>query len=343
MAAEVVDAKQEVLKNTLHQIKKDDDALDHCVICLEAVSERAIAVPCRHENFDFLCLVSWLQERPTCPLCKADVSSVDYNCNPGQGFKTYHIRSSPSTHSGTSAIPTERPTSYRGHRLNTSTRYRGPQRQAPPPTADAALLRRRQVYRDQLYSLHVGSNRVSRFQDLTPQRFVRDSELISRARNWIRRELQVFEFLGPNTGNDKGVAGKAGNAEFLLEYVVAILKTVDIKGSGGQAQDMLQEFLGIDNTRLFLHELRAWLRSPYIALEAWDRNVQYNERRSSTKEQDDLPHVSQSDDITTQEGRRDNLQSRKRNYASFQGDFYRPGGSFSQTSSKRSTSERQPD
>lgn len=70
---------------------------------------------------------------------------------------------------------------------------------------------------------------------------------------------------------------KANNAEFLLEYIIAILKSVDIKGSEGQAEDMLQEFLGRDNTRLFLHELRAWLRSPYTSLEDWDRNVQYNE------------------------------------------------------------------
>ena len=69
MAAEVVNARQEVLNNALDGIKKDDETLDPCVICLEAVSERAFAAPCRHENFDFLCLVSWLQERPTCPLC----------------------------------------------------------------------------------------------------------------------------------------------------------------------------------------------------------------------------------------------------------------------------------
>jgi len=62
-----------------------------------------------------------------------------------------------------------------------------------------------------------------------------------------------------------------------LEYIVAILKTVDIQGSGGQAEDMLHEFLGRDNTRLFLHELRAWLRSPYTSLDDWDRHVQYNE------------------------------------------------------------------
>ena len=171
---------------------------------------------------------------------------------------------------------------------------------------------------------------------------MRDNELISRARKWIRRELQVFEFLGPDTGNDHRAAGKAGNVEFLLEYIVAILKTVDIKGSGGQAQDMLQEFLGADNTRLFLHELRAWLRSPYIALEAWDRNVQYHERRRM-KEQDDLPDASLPDHVTIPEGRQDNLQTRKRDFVSFQGDFYRPASSSSRTRSKRFTSESYPD
>lgn len=146
-----------------------------------------------------------------------------------------------------------------------------------PSSPNAVLLRRRQIYRDQLYSLHVGSNRLSRFRDLTPQLFSHDEELVSRARKWIRRELQVFEYLDPDGSGAEGVTRRANNAEFLLEYVVAILKTVDIKGSGGQAEDMLQEFLGRDNTKLFLHELGAWLRSPYVSLEDWDRNVQYSD------------------------------------------------------------------
>ena len=71
---------------------------------------------------------------------------------------------------------------------------------------------------------------------------------------------------------------------------MAILKTVDIQGSGGQAEDLIQEFLGRDNTRLFLHELRAWLRSPYISLEDWDRTVQYNEgRKENSGLESDLP------------------------------------------------------
>lgn len=68
---------------------------------------------------------------------------------------------------------------------------------------------------------------------------------------------------------------RAENAEFVLLYIIAILKTVDIKGSNGKAEEMLQAYLGEDHSRLFLHELEAWLRSPYNALEDWDRAVQY--------------------------------------------------------------------
>jgi hypothetical protein len=73
---------------------------------------------------------------------------------------------------------------------------------------------------------------VSGFRELTA--FTGDDELVSRARRFIRRELQVFEFLNPPSSsrtNDR----RANNAEFLLEYIVAVLKTADIQGSGGQA------------------------------------------------------------------------------------------------------------
>jgi hypothetical protein len=162
----------------------------------------------------------------------------------------------------------------RSHRLN---------RAPSPQDLDTELLRRRYIYHHKLYSLHVGSNQLSRFRDLTPQLFRNDEVLISRARKWIRRELQVFEFLNP--GNIRGgdsrsnsrVTRRVINAEFVLEYIIAILKSVDIKGSSGQAEDMLQEFLGRETTRLFLHELRAWLRSPYTSLNDWDLAVQYRD------------------------------------------------------------------
>lgn len=166
------------------------------------------------------------------------------------------------------------------------------QHQAPPTLdADDALGRRRHIYRNQLFSLRVGSNRLSQYRELSPELFNRDENLISRARKWIRRELKVFEFLNPDSteerddmpherarpGEQRLQSRRANNAEFLLEYVIAILRTVDIKGSAGQAEELLQEFIGRANARLFLHELNSWLRSPYSSLQDWDRHVQYRD------------------------------------------------------------------
>lgn len=68
------ETRQKVLNSTLEEIKAAaklaDDRTDPCVICLDSISERAVAIPCRHDNFDFLCLISWFEECPTCPLCK---------------------------------------------------------------------------------------------------------------------------------------------------------------------------------------------------------------------------------------------------------------------------------
>lgn len=239
--------------------------IDLCVICLDTISESAIASPCDH-IFDFLCLISWLQERSVCPLCNAEVRSVQYDKRSLDDFKVYSVIS--NTRDKTpNFIPLRRPSLNNDYvqRRGCSRRLRRPQSrfQVNP---DAALLRRKDIYSLQLYSLHVGSNRLSRFRDLTPQMFVQDQELVSRAKRWLGRELQVFEYL-------KSDARRANNAEFLLEYIVAILKTVDIKGS--QAQELLQDFLG-HNTCLFLHELKAFLRSPYTLLGDWDRHVQYS-------------------------------------------------------------------
>ena len=254
---------------------------------------------------------------------KTKVQSVEYGFHSDDGTKKYVVAPvhADKTPSAPRMIHPSRHNSIRSNNLPPRNYRRQPQ--VPPPSPDSTLSRRRQVYRDQLYSLHIGSNRLSRFHDLTPEMFARSEELISRARQWIRRELQVFEFLNPGSGAGS-VSRKANNAEFLLEYIVAILKTVDIKGSGGQAEDMLQEFLGRDNARLFLHELRAWLRSPYISLESWDRNVQYNDRVPSAKHQDTATRnapVSNHDRQQVQTGL-------KRDHAAFRKDFHGPSDFF---------------
>ncbi|GKZ75799.1 hypothetical protein AnigIFM56816_000460 [Aspergillus niger] len=283
-----VDLQQEILQRTLQEVAYDEGEHDAnpCVICLEPISEAAIAVPCRHANFDFLCLLSWLEQRRNCPLCKSEITSVKYNLEDINGPKIYQLPASTSdatTTSSTSHLPT--PSHHRPPRR--PRRPRSPRPQQQQQSTDP-LRRRQHIYRHQLYSLRVGSNRLSQYRELTPERFNCEEDLVSRARKWIRRELQVFEFLNPESEDRQGggVARpgqqrlenrRGNNAEFLLEYIIAILRTVDIKGSAGQAEELLRDFLGRENARLFLHELQAWLRSPYISLEDWDRNVQYED------------------------------------------------------------------
>ncbi|CRG88178.1 hypothetical protein PISL3812_05205 [Talaromyces islandicus] len=284
--------QQEILSKTLQEVAHEDEdgVAGPCVICLDSITEAAIAVPCKHANFDFLCLASWLQQRRSCPLCKTEVTAVKYDLRSDKP-KLYVLppeSEESKTASATRPFEPSRPRPFYNRRQPRRRQYR------PPTTDDEALPRRRHVYHHQLFSLRVGSNRLSQYRELTPEMFNNDENLVSRARKWIRRELQVFEFLNPSNDNDTapssglGRSGgqrlanrRANNAEFLLEYIIAILRTVDIKGSAGHAEDLLEEFIGRGNARLFLHELQSWLRSPYNTLHDWDRHVQYDDTARS--------------------------------------------------------------
>ncbi|GAB1317523.1 hypothetical protein MFIFM68171_07733 [Madurella fahalii] len=284
---------------------------DCCVICLDAISDPCAALPCAHAHFDFLCILSWLEQRTTCPLCKANVYKVRYT-DAQKGESIYRVPNAPRTRDGAESIEAAAETAigFTSRRRLETTRRCGrydPARRYTArslPTSDGAILRRRRIYRHKLYSLHVGSNRVSQYRPPpTPTIFSSTPYLVSRARLWIRRELQVFSFLSEdadpdstrdsNHPTDRDRLRRRANAEFLLEYIIAILKTVDLQGSAGQAEAMLSDFLGRDHARLFLHELRCWLRSPCRSLADWDREVQYPDPeevgRSRQRRQDDDP------------------------------------------------------
>jgi len=215
-----------VLQTTLDEISTRQDqgsAPDDlcCVICLEVVSGGCIAQPCAHRNFDFVCLANWLEQRPNCPLCNAGIEEVRYDFTvAGKSWKTYKAPRPPTGTESTDSLS----------RYSTPRPPRPRRRREAPPTRDVsaqqALSRRRHVYRHNLYSLHIGSSRFTGYQDLSPRLFEERPDLVSRARAWIRRELQVFEFLSPmESSNDAVTRRRASNAEFLLEYIIAILKT----------------------------------------------------------------------------------------------------------------------
>ncbi|KAJ5115867.1 hypothetical protein N7456_000215 [Penicillium angulare] len=293
------DVQQEILQKTLREVADEETESDPCVICLESITEPSIAKPCNHTNFDFLCLLSWLEQQPSCPLCKTRLTAVQYDLKAAQGPKIYNVpleEQRSGQQSRTSALGRGR---FPGARRARPRHPRScPHQQS---VSDDPLSVRRNVYQNQLYSLRVGSNRLSQYSEVTPGDFNRDEALVSRARKWIRRELQVFSFLNPEAetdevrgrdrvprpGNQRLDERRANNAEFLLEYVIAILRTVDIRGSAGQAEELIRDFVGRDNARLFLHELLAWLRSPYISLEDWDRHVQYPRQAQSASNRSD--------------------------------------------------------
>lgn len=74
MASENADLTQQILQATLHEVslsrKDSTGSEDPCVICLDGLAARAVALPCGHDTFDFLCLVTWLEQQPFCPLCR---------------------------------------------------------------------------------------------------------------------------------------------------------------------------------------------------------------------------------------------------------------------------------
>ncbi|EXJ67205.1 uncharacterized protein A1O5_09852 [Cladophialophora psammophila CBS 110553] len=255
-----------------------------CVICLDHISDKAIALPCCHDQFDFPCLGTWLQRQQVCPLCKGQVTAIRFNVGDGDKERSQVFYLPPeNAQAGRSpsglATAAIRQRRFRHGRPYTRGGHYNTTRDARSEASkDTALEFRRQVYRQRLYSLHVGTNRISRYRNVTPSSFTTDERLTSRARMWIRRELQVFSFLTPNSTQPSRPGStdrRASNADFLLEYIVGILKSIDLKGSAGQAEELLKDFLGRDNARLFLHELEAWVRSPYEHLKDWDRAVQY--------------------------------------------------------------------
>lgn len=243
-----------------------EEATDTCVICLSPITERAVTVPCNHLVFDFLCLVHWLQQQPNCPLCKATISAVEYDWRSPTDYKTYRVPTSTAPLTTSPRTPLQRGSRGRGHGVG---RSRGAARDIHRTASiDQALSRRRQVYALHAYSSHVGTNRLSEYLHFTPSSFTSSPALQNRARIFLRRELQVFSFLNTHQ-----------RMEFVLEYIVAMLKSMEIKGADGAMVRLVGEMLGKEDAGLLCHELEAWLRSPFGRLEDWDANVQYADVR----------------------------------------------------------------
>ncbi|KAK4178585.1 hypothetical protein QBC36DRAFT_234086 [Triangularia setosa] len=334
-----IDIKSQILQLTLTEIKSSDSDDNPCVICLETITSPSTALPCAHSNFDFLCLVSWLQQQSFCPLCKASVTQVRYTDTEFQKENVYKVPPPPAASreqehvfripEGYIAIPEPNFTAW-------SSRRRGQNNRRPPTRrsdndVDQALERRRYIYRHNLYSLHIGSSRHTSYSPSIPPPQILSStpHLLSKARLFLRRELQVFFPLTSSRTPDSGASSsqQQQNREFLLEYIIAVLKTVDLQSESGaaHAHTLLQDYMlfpdtGEDRTALFLHELKNWMRwrgHPVgnVSLESWDQGVQYPSLGSGNKRR----HHDGEDDIEPEE------EQRGYSWTDETGDHWRPG------------------
>ncbi|RDA91839.1 hypothetical protein CP533_3664 [Ophiocordyceps camponoti-saundersi (nom. inval.)] len=217
---------------------EDSDETDIiCVVCLDNVSEPYRLQPCLHRSFHFPCIDQWLRvdERRSCPVCKATVSRVEHGRG---GFERLYVPS---------GIQRQR-------------------RRRVPAERDGlvGLSFRRLVYLRLRYSLYIGSNRYSGYRELDHLTFRADQGLQRRAKAFLRRELS-----SPSSER------RRLSVERLVSHMVYLLGHFEIRGSDGHLEDLVTNHLGRENARLLLHELQSFLRSPFESLREWDLHVQY--------------------------------------------------------------------
>ncbi|KAF8954237.1 hypothetical protein BGZ46_002976 [Entomortierella lignicola] len=182
-----------------------------------------------------------------------------------------------------------------------------------------ALERRRHIYRHRLFVKHMGANRISGFQQITPESFRIFPHRIDRLIPWIRRELQAILSLNNQPNSDSSsltsTPSMAENCqdsdrglELIREYIIAVLKRFDLQTD--QAQDLLRDFL-YEHTEQFVHELMGFARSPY-SIEAYDRVAQYDAASPSTSEPATVTRIGELDTRTG-----DNIEHRNRDWTEY--------------------------
>ncbi|KAI5793872.1 RING finger domain protein [Peziza echinospora] len=284
---ETADDPANSIANRRMSLEAETEEGVNCVICLDKISELCTTVPCGH-SYDFVCILNWLELRQNCPLCNCLVVEL-HTCSVDGKIQKHSVEPPRPTSAPPASTSTSTPSSTSGretfllrNRAYTRSLNRRRRRRSPSPISeDTAILRRRFIYKHKLRSLYVGSNRMSRFRNVGPRDFREDEELVSRARMWVRRELQVWEWTN-------------SNAEFLIEFVIGILKSVDLKGSAGQAEEMMTEILGREHAQIFIHELHAFLKSPFTSLRPFDEFVQYSVKIPRSLMPESLDSISSS-------------------------------------------------
>lgn len=234
-----------------------------CSICLDTLTNPALAYPCNHE-FDFECIRRWNDLSSACPLCKARMQYIIHDVR-GNEYRKYVCPVDRSELEGNRSIGEIRrrrreEEQDRRFQRRLSDRRRSNLHCTSKREDEIALSRRKFVYDHKLLASHVGTNQHSNFQAFTAQDVCRNVRNLKRkATMFLRREFKVFPFL-------------EDNVEFMLQYIVeGVLTRLDIQAPG--TLKLVGDYVGTDTARVLLHELRTFLRSPYEDLRSFDRSM----------------------------------------------------------------------
>lgn len=252
--------------------------------------ERALLPLCSHSNFCLPCLQRWIRLKSPdarCPLCNCSVGRyVLYDIRRKQGsdggdwdYRRWWIgldqRDEELEKAAAQSVSQER-TRRRQRREgrregDTSTRRRpsASQSEALESQLDRAIEKRRYVYREGLYALHVGSSpHTGLSAPPSPSHFATQPALLSLATPFLHRELLALSGLFPL------------DIPFLTTYILSILKVMDLRSEG--AVKLIAEVIGeADIAEHFTHEFTTFLRWATGSIgrgkkvEDWDRWVSY--------------------------------------------------------------------
>ncbi|APA13452.1 hypothetical protein SS1G_07931 [Sclerotinia sclerotiorum 1980 UF-70] len=115
----------------------------------------------------------------------------------------------------------------------------------------------------------------------------------ARVRLFAEREIQIFsvkcvcpqcQVPSPDSPNHSiGPNQVEEIRSFVVNKIVDLLKQYDLQDKAVEIEQAAKEYLS-GHARLFLHELRAWIESPFETLEQWHRNTTYGSSLASTED-----------------------------------------------------------
>ncbi|KAI8915953.1 hypothetical protein EDD86DRAFT_197281 [Gorgonomyces haynaldii] len=199
-----------------------------CPICLGSFRNKTFLEPCLH-NFCFECILKWSKVSKNCPLCKRHFVSGVHTLK-DDDYKRYYFEQKPKPWG----------------------------RRPESPTLDESLRERQRVYSFGLRCRHRGTNRYSKFRDLSPQYLREHQQKLRTLVPWIRRELLAIL--------------RIPDVTIIIDFVLQVMQQHDLQSD--EAIQLLEEYLE-DDAEHFVHELVNFARSE-LSMEHYDRQVQYD-------------------------------------------------------------------